>query len=363
MLDKRSIHVLNTHSSVLFTILRGRYHLNDIELNEEIFHLYRQTKQRLNEKNICYEKLKSALIPSTQKYKEFAFVFDTHKTQDTWYGWEVFNKLLPLLNRNSTQSFRLGDITADCVHSEIIREILFKSMKIINDTNFEYPGQYYVVYINHITNHEVKHIENTLREYPAYIGNVDVTFRCSLKLILSICLCSAFIKHKNYFIQAHPSDVEDSENLNMAGYDFSAHGFKYISVNSDSYDIFLNFRIDAGRIEKEEHDFSLLSISENIISLSECNIVVSKDKFDYLQQEKGEILLRLGIKSRNDIQRIIKENLSFSSLYNLNFSPNYNESKFNIFAESLTMENSPAKSMVSLKYLPNKNTVFLVTMV
>ncbi|MEM0978090.1 MAG: hypothetical protein AAGJ34_11185 [Pseudomonadota bacterium] len=59
-------------------------------------------------KGVNYDKLLASLVPDREKL-ELALIFDTMKIESSWYGYEVFKQLLPLLDPCTKNSILHGD--------------------------------------------------------------------------------------------------------------------------------------------------------------------------------------------------------------------------------------------------------------
>ena len=358
------IHLLDTRSSIFFDVLQRSFRLDNVELNKEINFMFSETVRALKEKNIDYDKLKNALLPSHKGYKEYVFIFDSAKIDSSWYGLEFFRKLFSTIKHDNTLSFLYGDILSHGVNQSKIAEIIFENVKFAHSTTFQCSAQYFVIYVNHISNEQINDIELSLIDYEPYIGSADTTFHSRLKLLLSLCLSSLCVKYKNKVILPHESDRDDRENINLVGYPYDEYGFEIYSVNEVNYGLFLSFRIDSLYLGERDHEFSLSAIAHESLPLPECKVIVPQAKLDYLRNAKGDILHRLGLYdcSACQLAQVIENKLSRAHLYNLKYSEQYLTSTFNIFIESLTTNGTYAKTMVALKYLPDEHAVQIVTL-
>lgn len=358
------IHLLNTRSSIFFDVLQRSFRLDSIELNKEINFMFNNTVKAIKAKKIDYGKLKNTLLPAHKGYKEYVFIFDSTKIESNWYGLEVFRKLFSSIKHDNTLSFLFGDIISRSLNQRKLAEIIFENVKFFHPTTFQCSEQYFVIYINHISNDQINDIESSLVNYEPFIGSVDATFHSRLKLLLSLCLSSLCIKYKDKVILPHESDRDDSENVNLVGYPYEDYGFKLYSVNEVSYGLFLSFRIDSVYIGEHDQEFSLSAIAHGSLPLSECDVIVPQAKLEYLKNAKGDILRRLGLYecSADEMAEIIKKKFSQAHLYNLKYSQEYMTSTFNIFIESKTVDGAYAKTMISLKYLPDVGAVQIVTL-
>ena len=151
------IHLLNTRSSFFLEVVRDSSSLSNAEVNKEINYLFDETVEKLRIKNIQYEKLRSALIPSGD-HKEIVFIFDSDKTSSNWYGREIFSKLIPLLRHDNILSMRVGDILSHGIEQDILYSVIFENAVIANSSTFKCSEQYFAVYVNHISDVQLQYM-------------------------------------------------------------------------------------------------------------------------------------------------------------------------------------------------------------
>ena len=119
-------------------------------------------------KSIDYTKLKSALIPVHKDKKEIAFVFDSSLIEIAWYGNTVFECILPVLNKESTYSILCGDIIADSLPKDIAEKAILGTLIRFHETKFRHPTQYYVVYINNLSERQLNLLIQALSKMPFF---------------------------------------------------------------------------------------------------------------------------------------------------------------------------------------------------
>ena len=142
------IYTLNARGNVLLPATVNMLNLNNSQYAKMVLSVHNEAKSKLANKGIDYNKLKSALIPVHKDKYEIALVFDSQLIESDWYGNDVFEHVLPSLNKESTCSILCGDIIADYLPCEIVFQILMNDMVQIHPTTFRHPTQYFVVYIN-----------------------------------------------------------------------------------------------------------------------------------------------------------------------------------------------------------------------
>jgi hypothetical protein len=157
----------------------------------------------------------------------------------------------------------------------------------------------------------LSNIQNALSPYVGYIGWVNCYAPSFLKTYFSLILCNCFLKAKRVIIQGHEDDVENTKDVNMAGYPFEKYGYTCKSLQSMYNDLFLQYKIERGVYPGFESDtlFSLNSISSSVIPLDECEVEVEEAKLRYLQQQKEGSMKRSGLLalSREQLQAKIRK--------------------------------------------------------
>jgi hypothetical protein len=91
----------------MLEVLRDLYGVTEVK--NEIQRMHGELIKILKEKNINYTDLRSALVPSTDK-EEAVFIFDSSVTNSGLYGREIFNQILPLLERRYVYIFRVQPV-------------------------------------------------------------------------------------------------------------------------------------------------------------------------------------------------------------------------------------------------------------
>jgi len=239
------IHTLEARGNVMLQVIKESFNLSDLQVYNEINSMLASLCKALSAKGVSYEKLKPALVPVHGDHQETAFIFDSTKTGTDWYGYTVFESLIPLLNKESTYSILVGDVIADMMGQDQIKELLFQNMIQFNATKYQHSTQYYVVYINNLTKNQISSIVAGLMNKPFFIGHIDMTFNGILKTLFSFSLIHHAIKHKNIVIQGHEPDRDEDEDINMSGYPYERNGFVVKSVSDDYLGVFLSYKVES----------------------------------------------------------------------------------------------------------------------
>jgi len=324
----------------------------------------------LKNKGIKYTSLKSALIPSTKK-SEAAFIFDTQHIETIHYGREIIDKILPLLDKESTHSVLCGDFIGEREDQEFISNMLKENLILCRNLTFIHSSAFHCIYINNISDFKIKEINTALTKYSPYCGYMDMKFTSVAKGYFADILIKCFIKHKNKIIMEHGDDLPNEENYNYSDFCFEKFGLKVFSLQSLYFDIFLGYKIERPVItegDKVDVQMSINSISKKLFPLDELKIEIDDGKFGYLHKNKLGKLKKAGIDKlkREQLIKLVKYKISENYIYNLEYLSQYDVSKFNIILEIPNFDNLSdnkfIKYLVALKYLSKEKTLYLISM-
>jgi len=281
----------------------------------------RQLRGILDAKGVAYADLKRALVPSIDK-TERAFVFDWTKFEVAGYGREVMHRLLPILDRRSTQSVLCGDWTARDHFADVLEASTAHGRNHpILRRNSGGGDTFYFVYLNNLPKTMASDIDQAFTGYPPYLGSVDLTFQSLLKAFLSTMLVRAFVKHRTIVIQSHEDDRDPREDVNLLGFDFAASGYYQVrSIPIWLYGLFLSYKIDRPVASDGDTDtrFSLNALGQTPLPMSDLDVILEQRKVAYLQREKAGSMKRAALEglSAQQIGRQIREKLSGNYFYN-----------------------------------------------
>lgn len=353
-------HLINSRDTVIFDVLEnvGGNFFNDLHDIDKIM------KEKLKVENIKYSELKSILSPGNKG--DIAFIFDFTKIEVSDYGEYILNLLMPYLQNNNF-CYLHGDY---CIYSSSLSERKFKIEELKKSLYEEYngftdPSSYYIVYITNIGLENAKTINKYLKgKEVSYVGFSELNLNSLFKTILSTVLLQAFIKCNNIIIEASP-DVEYIEKNEYPNFVYlKNYDYKFLNINSDYYNIFLEYRIPS-IINQNDKDlyYSLKYLNEdvNYNLIRELNIIITDDKILYLLNEKNYIMSKWNLKDIGDIRQFlttkIEESLFVGEIFDLEVIDEYNTYKFNIYIEHLNK-----KYKIGLKLLIDKKELFFITL-
>jgi len=359
-----TIFTLNARDNIILDLLNS-YKPDRSTIYETINIEFQDCLLTLSDKKINYQDLKNCLVPSTNR-NEIALVFDRTKINSFSYGQEVISQIIPLFDLQSCHSIMHGDYIGD--HNKDKMSLLFFE-NIISQKSIIYieNNQFYIVYINNLSDRMIQSFNEGLYQFGAYVGYFNLTYSSILKTYLSFILVNAFIKNKTTIISSQDEDSDPTETDNSSLYDFNNKGLVYKSIPSRYFDLFLTYKIEREVFEgfKSDSEFSINAVTVNVLDISDFNIKISPEKFQYLFREKAGTLHPVGITDLeiNDLELLIRERINKNYLYNLTFNKQFNTLKFNIVLEFKRNDNKrKMKLLLAFEYLPNDKILRLITM-
>ena len=360
-----NIFTIDARDYIIWDMLIKYQDLSSIELNQEIISWFNILQNELKSKGLKYQDFKNMLIPQKSK-QEIALVFDTNKIDDMWYGREILYKLLPTLYDLGNHSISTGDLIADNKHQKFVFSLFQKYLVPYRDTIYQNSGQYYLVYINNLTEAKIEKIIESIKMYTPFIGFFNFTYGNSLKTIVASVIGQRFLVMKNLVIVAAIDEEMEYGTEHNLSYDFEKFGFSVICIGHTTYSSFLSYKIECEVFPNStDTQVSISAISQEYNNLYDFNILIEDKKFEYLMKEKTGSLSRLENPDFNlaYLENLIKSNLARNYIYNLDFNSNYQVSKFNIILELPIGDNQKfEKFLVSLEYIHDINTLRLITM-
>lgn len=362
----KPIYTLNARDHIMLEVIQESFNLSTQCMFYEIQGLRQAVEDTLRLKKINYDALKSALVPDRQR-KEVALVFDSLAIQSDWYGRDVFQHLIPLFDKKSNHSVLVGDYLDRPGQAEQIFLAFKEAVDLRRNVEFKHPTQFYIVYINNLTNAMIERIDEGLKGYRGYVGLADMTYTSSFKIYLSTMLINRFIKYGKIIIQGHEPDREDSEDINICGYPFEENGFKCRSISEDLMGVMLSYKIERPVFPGFESDtfFSLNAVSFSPLPLKDFEIQVDDAKLNYLKTEKNGSMSRSGLSdvSSQQLSAIIRAKVNQSYIYNMSYNSDHDIVKFNIILEmQVCGYKNPTRLLAALEYRPQEKILRLITL-
>jgi hypothetical protein len=272
------IFTIDARGNILLEVMQSYFSLNHSQMFREINGAFSNLLDVLKTKQIEYSSLKNALVPRPDR-NEVALVFDTQKIDSNWYGNEVFERLLPALDRSGTHSVLCGDYSGDDHRQDRLRFEVFEHVALARPCRWLHSSQFFIVYINNLSEQMIETLRSAVSAFEGYVGLADCNSP-SFKTYLSMILCNSFLKAGTRIVQGHEDDVGNEENINMNGYSFEKFGYECKSLQSTLYGLFLSYKIEREVFPGFESDtlFSLNSISNIVLPLDHCDVEVNESK-------------------------------------------------------------------------------------
>lgn len=358
------IHTLDARGNVMLEVMRDYFNLSPKQMRNEIINERKIVEHYLDKKGIIYNNLKNALTPDKKK-KEIALVFDTLQIDSDWYGYDVFNRLIPILRKESSHSILAGDYLGSNFPQSTLCESLLENIKTRHSSEYKYSSQHYIIYINNLTDEMFNRLDEGLMNYAPYVGFTDMSHTSKLKTILSTMLVNCFVKYQDIIIQSHEPDRDNSENINTYGYPFEKYGLKCVSISSDLFGVFLSYKIERPVVDgfKEDTYFALNAIHLNICELDSLTILIEDAKLKYIQNAKEGCLEAAGIKNitSQELEDEIKKRINSSYIYSMSYNEKFNVAKFNIMLE-FNNNRKKIKLLAAMEYMPQSKKLRLITL-
>lgn len=361
--SNKKIHMLNARDNVIMSLISSTPNIN---MHTEINSDFQILLNTLNRKGIDYDKLSKALIPLRDENKyEFAFIFNNKYFNDTmFYGEKIINKILSVINTESTQSILVGDyIKLEKIEEKFLKEIFLEKIEYINQCEYICSDQFYIVYINNLTKKQANKMIENLKNEKYFVGIMNLKYSSKMKQYLSVILSPLCLKCQNKIIIPNSLDIDDMTNYCEQDYSYEKNGFEVISINQILYDLFLAYKIPNGIMNEEDLKFSYNLLTYLAPEYEKIKIVIDDQKLDYLHKNKGGSMDRLGILNitKEELEKKILINMYNNYIYNIEKNE-YGDLKFNVLIELQVDKDKVRNALVALKYIPNDNELKLITM-
>jgi len=302
--------------------------------------------------------VKNGLIPSNER-KEIAFVFDRNQIETYSYGFTIFSNLFPLFDRKSCNSILGGDYIGDGIIKDGLKKLLLENIITRREFNYIDNNQFFIVYINNLSEKMFETINDGLKDFNYYIGYFDITYSSILKSYFSTILNHLFLKNRSTIITGAEED-----NL-FCNYPVEENQYKWVSVPVLFFNLFLSYKVEREVLNHSDKLFSINAISEIGSDFSNFTLLIEEDKFSYLIKQKGINLERAGLANLTlqEFEHLVKLKISNNYIYNLSFLEEYKVIKFNVMIEiKRTDKNKSMKFSVSLEYKEELKLLRLITM-
>lgn len=364
-IDFRPIHTLNARGHGMLEVVRDRFTTSPAQMMAEIHAIRGDVEAALALKQIRYDDLRSALVPDPRR-REIALVFESAVFGDSDYGRAAFECYMPLFDERSDHSVLDGDyLTHRTEDGPFLAEAFMEAVRAVRPVTYRHSTQFYLVYINNLTDAMVERFDGGLRTTPAYVGYADMTFGSTFKFLASTMLPLAFIKKGRTILAGHEDDLPNDKDWNLIGWPFARFGYTIRSIQSYLIGTLLTFKIERPVFDPLDTDtqISLNAISAAPLPFTNFAIEVEETKLGYLKQAKAGSLAKavLSNVTTAELQRLIAERINQSYIYRLYYREESNVATFNIIIE-LPGSSGPVRLLASLEYKETERTLRLVTL-
>jgi hypothetical protein len=350
----------------MLEVMRDYFRLSPIDMFREIQGLRDATEEALAQKGISYAKLRSALVPDPHK-REVALVFDATQIEEPWYGYQVFRRIIPLFDKHANHSVLVGDYLDRPDEANQLYEAFAQAVHLHKEVVYRHPTQFFVVYINHLSEAMMESFDSGLRSFAPYVGFADVTYISMFKIYLSTALVDCCIKHGTTILQGHEPDRPAADDVNMSGYPFEENGYVCRSVSDDIMGVMLSYKIERPVFPGFEVDteFALNAIGLTPKTLDKLEVDVDEAKIAYLNNAKSGSMRRAGLQaaSAEQLAELIKGQMSGNYIYNLALDTTNGVRKFNIILEIPPRTGLPAtRLLAAMEYQQEVDRLRLITL-
>ncbi len=296
------IYSLNTKDNIALQAFTQHFKFSDFQTMKAVQSEHGLLQEALSKKGIKYSDLKYALIPSIdQERHECVLVFDMNKDK-SFYGLSIVFRLLKAIDDTTPHSILLGDYLSKFyqeVNSEyILKNMLLSSLGIEDYPGYQYSEQFYLVYINNVTNQQLSVLNGFMAGEKSAVGTADITHACFFKDYLSYLLASCFIIFKGKAIAPSSDYVNEAVwEGNDVFFSFEDAGYTSFSVVDLYWHLFLSYKIETRITDPEDIRYSINSISDKIMNLDNLDLRIDESKLYYLLREKSGSLKSLIIHS------------------------------------------------------------------
>jgi hypothetical protein len=364
-MTRKTIFTLNARSNASLGATRDHFNIQSGRMFNLLQEMFADTEVILRRKGIQYEQLKTALVPSSNR-REIALIFDSTRINGTWYGRQIFEQVIPLLSKDSNHCILQGDYIGESEHRRQLYEVFAEHVQPVRDVEFRYPEQFFIVYINNLSDSMFRTLKTSLDQYEPYIGHADATYSSKFNLLISAMLGNVCLKHRDIVIMGHEDDRDNNEDVNLASYPFEDNGFTVRSLQSMYYSLFLEYKIQRPVFDKYESDseFSINAIHPRPTPLNQMKTRIDPAKHGYLTTKKGDSLKRIGLidKGADDLKAMIANRIHSNYIYNMTYDKQHGTSKFDILLEVSPSASERFRVMVALEYLPDNCELRLITL-
>jgi hypothetical protein len=360
MMMRVRILSVNGRRDIGLAVSRDYFQMSPAQFGSYIREVHALLVKELAEVGVDYDALAPALVPSTTK-NELALLFNSNLVDDGLYGYEIAERVIPLLDLHATHAYLSGDLLQSVAD---VRALALEAGGVFIEGRPWGDQWIYCVYVNSLSAAQKDRIVAAMGKYQPFLGHVQTSYGSRFKTVLGATLPTSFIKHGTKVIVDHGMDEPWISDSNEIGFAFEENGLEIVGVNSALYSPLLTYKIESLAQPRYTEDvlISLNAISEAPLPLADFEVVLSDGKYGYVQTKKKELLEIAGLLklSAADLAARIRAEIENNSIYRLQFNPD-DTVQFSIVIEIPRSDDHPVKLAVGLKYDPIGRALFVVT--
>lgn len=177
-----TIYSIGSRNNIMLETIKLYFKATNKEIHDEIINEFKVFASKIQETKLIYNDFKAVLLPPTEKKKDYLFVFDTLKIGNS-YGYYVFNKVIPCLNKDSKHNVLSGDLLdySNGRNASYILDIMFSALNLEKINERCYTNRFYLVYINNISQFEIDAINKGVNSDSSFVGSCDMTYSSLFK--------------------------------------------------------------------------------------------------------------------------------------------------------------------------------------
>lgn len=358
-------HVLNARdNSLLHYIFLEHANADAGRFQIAIQREAQQIRNLLASKQVRYDDLKSALVPSAEG-KQVAFLYDWRADTSWNYAVGFASHYLPALRKKLYTSVLHGDLHE--MSSPMPVEALNATLVRGSDDAVNWTTQYVVLFSN-LRPGDVDTLHAALSEVRGYSGYLDVSFGGAVRDYLASTVTPLWVVANRKVIVDHGSDDPLVDNQDTVGYDLPRYDFDVVSLISVYFTAFMSYKVESSNAFQAQDDriLNLAAITGQLVDIDATEVVVHPDKVDkYLlvKRDKLRLMTSIGLQEVNPerLAELAREKLAQSYIYDFRFAPD-GAVTFAVSAEFEKPDGGMARRLLALKYDRSTRAISLVSM-
>lgn len=361
------IYSIEARDTIFYNTLKDYFGLNAQKLKKETIDNIDILKEALKGTGVSYNDFRNTLIPADGRdYHEQLFAFRLYPDDNKVYQ-DVAENIIQLLNKDSRYNILMGDLILypyDVDTKKLLIELLYHTVGKRLSRNWR--SDYFLVYINHIKQENIKTIDSFFKNKKYYVGTADLSFESLFKTYISnASVLTTYVKiGKNIFSADADVDFDKHSRTDNGPWNWSEHGYKVYGIQDCLFQTFLKYKIDTSMgtsLSGNDREINtMIMTSQDNQELPIGNIKIDERKLDYLEKHQLTLFDKIEVTKENLKEKIISK-IKHQSFYNIKFMPEHNVVTFNIFIAFQNKDDKKFKQTIALKYDFELKEISLVT--